>query len=161
MQNLIVSKIKPNPSGKDRTRFGGATAAQLGAEWVDIRNNGYISLSLDGIHLYHRAYRSNGFQFDWHLVCPLGGSLGPGQVLRVHSGEVRSLGVLHPNDQAGADRHLFTGRDVYVWNNAQADEPMLWNPVGQVRVDSAEYDPYPPEGAVLVRSGAKLIRAAA
>lgn len=35
---LIVIRIKPNPTGKDRPPHGGLTAAQLAGEWVDFRN---------------------------------------------------------------------------------------------------------------------------
>ena len=47
----------------------------------------------------------------------------------------------------------------YVWNNKEGDTPALFNPVTKVTLDSASYDPNPPQGEVLVRSGAKLVPA--
>jgi hypothetical protein len=49
-----------------------------------------------------------------------------------------------------------TGRDAYVWNNAEGDGPGLWRPSMKSWVDRTSYDPNPPEGAVLVRTGEKL-----
>jgi hypothetical protein len=151
----MVARIKPNPTGKDRNRHSGASAAQLGAEWVDIQNTTRSSVSLDNIELYHLAY--SGRDSKPAKVMGFSGALGAGQVVRVHSGQVRPISVLRPEDLNGADHHLFTGRDSYVWNNAEGDSPGLWNTTTRQWVDSASYEPHPPEGVVLVRSGNRLV----
>lgn len=156
MTNLFISRIKPNPAGKDRTRYGGATIAQLGAEWVDIRNNSNGRISLAGIEVYHLAFHP-GRQPEHEKVVDLTGFLEAGQTLRIHSGQTRPLHVLRQEDINGAELHAFTGRDNYVWNNAEGDAPGLWRPSQKAWVDRTSYDPNPPEGAILVRSGEKLV----
>ena len=56
----------------------------------------------------------------------------------------------------GATYHLFTGRDEYVWNNREGDAPLLNFEPRNETIDTASYDPNPPEGVVLVRQGDKL-----
>ena len=157
MNQLRVSQLKPNPAGKDRTRYGGATPAQLGAEWVDLKNLGPLAVNLDGLSLHHLAYPAGGGRPAWSLVCNLRGNLPAGQVLRVHSGRVRETSVLRGEDLQGAHFHAFSGKDEYVWNNAEGDTALVWREATKVREDEASYDPFPPEGVILVRSGAKLI----
>jgi hypothetical protein len=53
--------------------------------------------------------------------------------------------VIRDEDRRGADFHLFSDKD-YVWNNKEGDTPALYNPVTKVTLDSASYDPNPPEG---------------
>ena len=107
---LKVTQLKPNPSGKDVT-FHGALAGQLAGEWVDIANDGVRPFDLRRLNLYHRAYSvidsGGSFQDELH----------PGQILRIHSGRVREIDVIRLADRVGADRHGFTGRDSYIWNN--------------------------------------------
>ena len=153
--NLMVARIKPIPIGKDRNRYGGATAAQLGAEWVDIKNTTRSSVSMNGIELYHLAY--SGREAKPAKVMGFTGSLGAGQVVRVHSGRVRSVSVLRQEDLDGADHHVFTGTDNYVWNNAESDAPSLWNTGSRAWIDRATYEPNPAEGVILVRSGDRLV----
>lgn len=159
MTDLLIARIKPNPVGKDRTRHGGATAAQLGAEWIDIKNRSAGRVGLAGIELYHLVFRP-GQKPEFEKVVDLTGDLDRGQTLRIHSGQVRPLHVLHQEDLAGAELHGFTGRDAYVWNNAEGDGPGLWRPSTKGWVDRTSYDPNPPEGMVLVRTGDKLLVAA-
>lgn len=161
MKTLQISRLKPNPSGKDKDRFGYAPAAQLGAEWVDIRNSGSAAVQLDGVKLFHVAF-TNGSPSHWEEIMTFKGTLDAGAVLRVHAGKGPES-ALRPEDLHGARHHLFTNRDRYVWNNAEGDTARLTEPSnnGDLETDKASYDPYPPEGVVLVRSGAKLVPSAA
>lgn len=155
--NLMVARIKPNPIGKDRNPYGGTTAGQLGGEWVDIKNTSRSTISLEKVELYHMAF--SGRDSKPAKVTGFSGSLAPGKIVRVHSGKVRPLSVLRQEDIRGADHHIFTGKDNYVWNNAEGDTPGLWNVTSRVWIDRATYDRNPPEGAVLVRSGDRLVPA--
>jgi hypothetical protein len=155
MKTLLITRIKPNPAGKDRNRFGTATASQLAAEWVDFKNTGSAAVDLCGIELYHLAYAPGSTQGRWDKIIDFNGILQVGRTVRVHSGSGPES-VIRPEDRAGADHHLFTGRN-YVWNNREGDCPTLFDPMLNQNVDQASYDPYPPEGQVLVRSGSKLI----
>lgn len=157
MKSLQIVRAKPNPRGKDRNRYGTATPTQLAAEWVDFRNVGYGDVNLQGVELYHLAYGDGG-QSRWEKVMDFKGVLRAGKVVRVHSGATRDLSIIAAEDLAGADHHLFTGQDRYVWNNAEGDCPSLRDAAVNEWIDQASYDPFPPEGAVLVRSGAKLVR---
>ena len=156
---LKVTQLKPNPSGKDVT-FHGALAGQLAGEWVDIANDGVRPFDLRRLNFYHRAYSSRS-TWAWALVIDPGASfqdeLHPGQILRIHSGRVREIDVIRPADRVGADRHGFTGRDSYIWNNANADEAAILEPAQRVFLDRAEYAPFPSEGVVLVRIGNALV----
>ena len=160
---LRIFRLKPNPAGKDRNRHGSPSTTQLGAEWVDFKNAGSAPANLTGIDLYHLAYGRPGTKPEWQKVTslPADWSLPAGNVLRVHSGQKRDLGELNHDDVAGADYHSFTGRDAYVWNNAEGDTAGLWVPRSETWLDSASYDPHPPEGVVLIRSGDKLVPAGA
>jgi hypothetical protein len=157
VKTLRITQLKPNPLGKDRTRHGGATATQLGAEWVDFRNSGTFAVNLSGVALYHVAYSSGEPRGHWEQITIFQGVLPVGEVVRVHSGQVRPLNVLNPEDVSGAHHHLFTGRDAYVWNNREGDTAALWE--SNAVIDKASYAPNPPEGVVLVRSGDYLVPA--
>lgn len=152
---LTIVRIKPNPAGKDRSRHAAPSPAQLAAEWVDLRNDTGRDVSLNNVSLWHLAY-ARGRRPEWKKITPFSGTLPTGMIVRVHSGKRRELSVIHPNDLAGANYHVFTGEDTYVWNNKEGDTPMLFNDVRKEIVDKASYDPNPPEGAVLVRLGDKL-----
>jgi hypothetical protein len=153
---LQITRIKPNPTGKDRNRYGQASAAQLAAEWVDFQNNGTGGVDLSPVELWHLAYHQ-GQNPTWEKIMTFSGTLQPGKTVRVHSGSGPES-VLRDEDRRGADHHLFTGNN-YVWNNKEGDTPALFNRVSKVTIDSASYDPNPPEGEVLVRSGSKLVPA--
>lgn len=159
---LTAIRLKPNPSGKDVTRIG-AAPSQLAGEWVDVRNDGATAFDLSRLQLDHRAYA--GLSGEWKLASVLavpfvvGTLLGVGYTLRVHSGRVRDLSVVRPEDRTGADLHGFTGRDAYIWNNNQADTAAIWNPEAAQFSDWADYEANPPEGAVLIRHGKWLVPA--
>lgn len=157
MATLKTSQLKPNPTGKDKDRSGRAGASQLAAEWVDIKNPGDGPVSLTNVKVYHLAF-VNGKASNWDLVMSLQGQLGAGKVLRIHSGSGPES-VLRPEDRAGADHHLFRNADVYIWNNAEGDMSRITvtSNGSEQDVDKASYDPRPPEGVVLVRSGDKLV----
>jgi hypothetical protein len=157
--NLKITQLKPNPTGKDTTALG-PSVAQLAAEWVDIKNEGAHPFDLRKLHLYHRAYSSLN-AWEWAPVVEADAAftdiLHIGQTLRVHSGRVRDVSVIPSSERAGADRHGFTGRDWYIWNNANPDEAAIWDPAQKQFRDRAEYTSFPPEGVVLVRSGNLLV----
>ena len=92
MVGLHTSRLKPNPAGKDRSRYS-IDSRQLAAEWVDITNSGGRTLSVGRVVLYHLAYPRAGGKPEWAKVCGLSGNLGPGKVLRIHSGRpIRKAG---------------------------------------------------------------------
>ena len=78
------------------------------------------------------------------------------KIVRVHAGRERDLSVIRPEDSAGADYHIFTGDDSYVWNNDRGDSPLLQNETKRETVDRTLYAQHPPEGVVLLRQGDRL-----
>lgn len=153
MKVLRVIRAKPNPIGKDRS--GGTTPKkQLAAEWIDIKNTGDEPFRVDSISLQHIAYQPYCRDGKWEGVSTFSGVLQPGKVMRIHSGEQIQTSEMYPEDAAGADYHIFTGRN-YVWNNDCGDTAGLGD--GKVWIDAASYDPYPMEGKILSRQGDKLI----
>ena len=79
---------------------------------------------LDGLSLYHIAYSGTTDNGKWEKVT---GSLGAGQVMRVHSGSGPES-ALNAADLQGADVHLFTNRDNYDVPMSLADETALYFP---------------------------------
>ena len=159
MSTLQTVRLKPNPSGKDRTSHGGATATQLGAEWADIENVCSQPIELTGVSLHHVAYSADGRTSRWEQVMGFKGTLQPGKVIRVHAGHGPES-VLRDEDKAGADFHLFTGGN-YVWNNDRGDCAGLFVQGQSNPFDKACYQQKPPEGTVLKRVGDGLVASAA
>lgn len=153
MKSLRIVRAKPNPSGKDRYR-GVPPPAQLGGEWVDLSNAGNEPFPLGEITLYHIAYQPSCKNGRWDPLSNFRGSLSRGQIIRIHSGWQLPTSEMHPEDARGADYHLFTNRG-YVWNNDCSDTAALSR--NGTWLDSATYDPYPPEGRILIRLGDRLI----
>ena len=160
MKTLHIVRAKPNPAGKDHPPHGGPSPTQLAAEWVDFKNTGPSGVDLATSELFHLAFSADG-KSTWARVTGFTGNVPAGQVVRVHSGEVRSINVIAIADQVGADHHVFTGVDRFVWNNAQGDRPSLWDSALKEWIDQTSYDPYPQDGAVLTRVGSKLVPAGA
>ncbi|MCC7144492.1 MAG: hypothetical protein IT349_20535 [Candidatus Eisenbacteria bacterium] len=154
---LQIVQLKPNPTGKDRGKETGASAAQLGAEWVDFKNTGSAPVNLNRMELYHQAYSAGSSEPKWVKITSFSGTLPVGEIVRVHSGRERERGVLYQDDLVGAHHHIFSGVDAYVWNNRRADTAGLWSPSDDRWIDLAGYDASPPEGVILVRSGSKLV----
>src|SRR5688500_6017199 len=107
------------------------------------------------------AFRDGKF-CHWELILSFKGTLGLGEVVRVHSGSGPES-LLHAEDRNGATYNIFTGRKLYVWNNGEGDTSRITEntAAGEVDVDRASYAPYPPEGVILVRVGAKLVPSSA
>lgn len=156
MSRLQTIRMKPNPAGKDRTRYG-ASAAQLAAEWVDIKNVSEVAVNITGVRLCHIAYSDAYPNGRWELVTSFSGTLQPGKVIRVHAGEAKNANQIRAEDLVAADFHLFSGRDAYVWNNDRGDCSSLWTAEGDQPFDKACYSSPPADGAILTRVGDALV----
>lgn len=150
--SLIISRAKPNPRGKD-TSDGKPKPEALAGEWIDIQNVEPRPVDLSGLEVLHRT-AAGAFE----QVVLLSGVLKAGNVMRLHSGKQENAGAMRYEDKTGADIHVFTGADRFVWNNGrEGDAPTLWHRPSRQTLDQTSYDGYPPEGQVLVRVGAKLV----
>lgn len=154
MKAIQTSRLKPNPTGKDRSKAG-ISETQLAAEWVDLKNIGRLNIDMTGISLFHKAFKRDG-TWEWELVRKLSGILPPDKVLRIHSGK-GPYSVVRDEDKVGSDYYFFTDVSRYIWNNDYGDSSLLWEPASKTTIDDAEYDPYPPEGVILQRAGNKLV----
>ncbi len=155
MKTIKSVRIKPNPAGKDRNRRGAATAAQLGAEWVDLKNDTAVAATLDGLTLYHVAYSGANDTGKWERVQGFTGTLVAGKTMRVHSG-CGPVSALNTADLECADYHVFTNRENYIWNNDRGDCSALQKDGDTDSFDKCWYDAKPPEGVILVRVNGKF-----
>ena len=155
---LKIIKAKPNPAGLDKFGRNIIPALKLAGEWVDVVNEGNSGISLNGLQVYHYAYKGTADpQWEKVITFSFGDKdvLLPGKVLRVHSGGDMPENQLLEVDKLYADYHVFTGKN-YVWNNSQKDYPRIWNPTTEKWIDQTWYEAYPPDGAILKRIGEKL-----
>ena len=155
---LKITQAKPNPSGKDRYQHSNnIPISQLVAEWVDFQNVGTEAYPLEGIKLQHIAYNFQSPNGYWDDVMSFSGTLLVGEIVRIHSGgEIDNLTSI---DRNGANHHLFTGRNMYSWNNDRQDSPriILVQNGNILEIDRADYSANPPEGKILKRIGDKLV----
>ena len=75
--------------------------------------------------------------------------------MRVHSGS-GPVSALSQVDRQGADVHVFTNRDNYIWNNDRGDCAALQDESESKKFDQCWYDRKPPEGIVLERVNDKF-----
>jgi hypothetical protein len=150
-------RIKPNPFGKDRSKRG-ASAIQLAAEWVDMKNVTSGTLDLSGVFVRHIGYSPAHPSGQWDVVFqfPKGSTLKAGEIVRIHSGKQTNIAMINQNDVDGANWHYFTGVDNYVWNNDKNDCVNLSMSLPTTHFDQACYAAPVAEGAILIRNGDRL-----
>jgi len=159
---ILVYRAKPNPAGKDRVS-GYPQQQQLLGEWVDLQNTGDGSVNLSTLNLCHMQFSSQGVPEEKPKIYWTGKDrevLNPGQTLRVHTGKSAYASAMAYNDAHGVDLHSFAEEGNFVLNNDYGDTISVWwqgEDNKWYREDAASYDPNPPEGVVLKRSGYKLI----
>jgi hypothetical protein len=157
---LQIIQAKPNPLGKDKTGSGQSKPEQLLGEWVDVKNIGTESIQFSSMTFNHtlfdsRCQSTNRTEKYWS-----GGpeQLLPGQVIRVHTGNISDKHLTAEADRAGVDWHGYANRDNFVLNNRCGDRIFVTWPDanGRAASDVTYYRPNPPEGAVLRRRGEVL-----
>ena len=156
-----IIRAKPNPSGKDVYASGAAREDQLLGEWVDLKNIGNTVISLPLVHLCHTEFNqscSPTTKYQKYWSGNYGELLEPGQIVRVHTGKRAYASLMNAEDRAGVSLHAYADRGTFVLNNKCGDLISVWrDPKNWTIVDKAYYEPYPPEGAILKRSGDKLV----
>jgi hypothetical protein len=162
---LQITQAKPNPAGKDKNRWSPKPDHLLG-EWVDMKNVGDGSVSLSLIHLAHREFSGNCIPKDKPVVywSGLSGiSLQPGEIVRVHTGRSQDAWQMAAIDQIGVNYHAYAESGSFVLNNDCGDSISVWwkgSDGNFNHEDVATYDANPPDGAILYRSGSKLVASA-
>jgi hypothetical protein len=159
--NLQIVRAKPNPAGKDKTSSGVPKPEQLVAEWVDIKNIGDEPVRFLTMELHHTLFNERCVSLNKTERYWGGGGnaeLQPGETLRVHTGLKEYQSTLSAEDRGDGTWRAFDGRERFVLNNRCGDcIQVFWTGRnGKRYVDSASYDPNPPEGRVLHRRGDKL-----
>lgn len=161
MAKLIIYRAKPNPAGKDKFR-NFPLARQLQGEWVDFINNHNGRISLTGVSLDHTAFGATctdrTYAEYWKAANNL--VLDAGEILRIHTGKYADANQMADEDRLGAHKHVWAEHGSFKLNNgACGDTLALWHYAGgkYEAIDRAYYNPYPPEGVVLVREGDKLV----
>ena len=159
---LFIQSAQPNPLGKDAVRHT-ARPEQLLGEWVVLLNKGSSSLSLADYHLSNLEFDSHCVPKPQSVIYWRGDptkTLAPGQTVRVHTGRSADWWAANQEDKQGVHYHSFAERSWFVLNNRCGDAIGVWTKDRNgdyQRVDSAAYDPNPPEGVILGRSGDKLV----
>lgn len=161
---LFIFRAKPNPAGKDLTAWGSPKAEQLLAEWVDLKNISESTIRLSEIGLCHTEFSQDCVPHDRPTVYwngRAGEELQPGEIVRVHTGKSRDAYCMRDEDQQGVHHHAFAESGSFVLNNKCGDILSVWRKDSDgkwsEKLDGASYDPNPPDGEVLERSGNKLV----
>lgn len=160
---MQIVRTKPNPAGKD-TAGHRPIHRQLLGEWVDLVNNSGGPVHLGGLHLANEHYDAHctftKTQVYWSgrsdEVLPAGG------IVRVHTGLRSEAYLMDAQDQLGVALHSYADSGLFVLNNRCGDRLSLWTKDAagnwrQPAFDTCAYAPNPPEGAVLVRVGDRLV----
>ncbi len=161
---IQILRAKPNPAGKDSSH-GRPIPQQLLAEWADLKNTGDAAVRLSSLHLANTQFGPacqihKQAQIYW--TGPASLTLQPGETVRVHTGRESEAWLMNQEDRLGVQYHAFANRGSFVLNNDCGDNLGVWWQAQDEkwhRDDAASYDPYPPEGQVLQRSGDKLVPA--
>lgn len=160
---IQITRAKPNPAGKDKSR-GTPIPAQLLGEWVDLKNIGDGSVSFSTLHLANSEFSHNCTITKQAAIYWTGvsGQLSPGEIVRVHTGRSYDSHLMATDDKLGVNYHAYAERGSFVLNNDCGDNLSVWwkSSDGKWNQDDvASYDPNPPEGEILQRVGSKLVPA--
>lgn len=140
MADLIITSAQPNPPGRDVARPGVTSNSKLNEEWVEFTVQRDRSLIED--QLSHLTFNNYCHRTGQEVIFRFGiVRVKAGQRVRVHTGSGTDY-------WEGSLLHVYAGRSWFVWNNACGDRATL--SYGGTVIDSAYYEPNPPEG-VLVR----------
>ena len=157
---LQITQAKPNPAGKDKAG-NYPKAEQLLAEWVDIKNVGTEAIPFSSISLSHTLFDDRCQNTGRTDVYWTGGSdsLLPNKVVRVRTGRIRDKHLINPSDDVGNNWNGFANRDNFVLMNRCGDIlTVTWiGDFGSRKSDTVSYEGNQPEGAILRRSGNKLV----
>ena len=143
MGALLVTRVLPNPPGKDRRPPLAPSNDKLVMEWAEFQNVGRDVVDLQGCSLLHTTFNQSCSRTGEDELMTFTGTLQPGHSVRVHTGSGTAW-------TEGTIRHLYAGRANFAWNNACGDVAVLKNAEKSL-VDWAQYDRNPPEGTVLNR----------
>ena len=151
MADLIITSAQPNPPGKDSARST-TTNAKLNEEWVEFTAERDRALIEDELsHLTFNNYCQRTGQERILQFASV--QIKAGQRVRVHTGS----GTAYWD---GNTLHVYAGRSWFAWNNRCGDRATL-SYKGTV-IDSAYYEPNPPEGVLVRQPGTdRLVPAAA
>lgn len=157
MQIFTIWRAKPNPAGKDKDNET-PISAQLNGEWVELKNNSTSEQNLGGLKLFHTKFDQHGnpeptLQPYW--AGKKESKLVAGGVVRIHTGRSADKGAMKVEDATGADLHEFAEHGSFKLNNREGD--VLYLHSEQNLIDKTYYDKNVRDGAILIRSGDKLV----
>jgi hypothetical protein len=145
LKKIEITRIKPNPVGKDKVN-GTPLPKQLLGEWVEIQNVGDEVVS--GVFLFHTTFDddcSKQKEENFAVIT----NIQIGESVRVHTGNRFDEPLMADEDRRGASRHQFANRTNYILNNKCGDTitASIVEVIGSSV--SVSYEPNPVEGAVL------------
>lgn len=160
---MQIVRAKPNPIGKD-TAGHRPVHRQLLGEWVDLVNNSGATVHLGGLHLANEHYDAhcNRTKTEVYWSGRSNELLPPQGIVRIHTGLRSEAHLMDAQDQLGVALHSYADSGLFILNNRCGDRLSLWakDAAGNWRqpsIDTCDYAPNPPEGAVLVRAGDRLV----
>jgi len=146
MPDLMVTRALPNPPGKDHAPGRMPTNEKLNEEWIEFRNATDRRLSIMGCSLAHNTFSAQCVkEREEHLLTFSGFEIGPGHVVRVHTGTGTDY-----VDTIGTLVHLYAGRSNFVWNNRCGDTAVL-RAANNSLIDWASYKGGVGNGVILKR----------
>lgn len=146
---------------------GDALSTKLLSEWIDIENAGDepVAFSTVLVREVSKLKAINNEEDPNRTFWTGAGEkhLLPGQILRIHTGDMRDEDVMLAADKRGANWHADAGFDDFFLNRDEVAGLILsWrNSSGETLTDRVSYVPLPHYGAFLQRKGSKLAAAAA
>jgi hypothetical protein len=159
---LQITQAKPNPVGKDKNKWTPKPDHLLG-EWADFKNVGDAAVRLSLIHVAHLEFSTNCVAKEKPVIYwsgSAGTTVQPGEIVRLHTGRSKDASQMATVDRGGVNYHVYAESGSFVLNNDCGDTVSLWwkgNDGNFNHEDVASYDANPPDGAILYRSGSKLV----
>ncbi len=161
-RTLSVYRIGPEPRGRGLGMRSAVGSGRYRAEWIDVRNHGSASVRTAGLSLCGVSPSAFGEtpKFRWVVNLP-DCALNPSEILRMHSGQQRTLSLLTTEERTGAQWHSFTSQDAFVWDDSGPSSIALYDPAMRRTIDSVLCDPSLLAGVVLERQGERMAAAVA
>lgn len=124
---IQITKAKPNPAGKDKTKWTPKPEQLLG-EWADLKNVGDANVSLSAIHLAHREFAAGCVLKDAPVIYWNGPNtvLKVGETVRVHTGRSGDSWAMAAVDKSGVEHHAYAEKGSFVLNNDCGDGLSVW-----------------------------------
>jgi hypothetical protein len=154
LKKIVITKIKPNPVGKDKVN-GKPLPKQLLGEWVEIQNVGDEVIAT--VRLFHTTFDDECNKKTEEYFSSIT-NIQIGESVRVHTGNRFDESLMAEEDRRGASRNQYVDQTNFRLNNKCGDTITAFIVGVNGSSVSVSYEPNPIEGAILeVGNGLTLI----